>query len=178
MCPQTRTSVQVGFTTYINSLVLLLVRLWSQPVWSLSFVNEPGPRLSSEYPGSLLLHGGLAELPGPFSDYLSNSLSKEGESSGPRELCSRHKREEKIKETHTLMLSTPKHHPYSNQGVSWRFLFCFLRYKQDKSGGRSCAFHKTGVVNWAKERLSLGQTNICSFLLKVTQKLSSYKHLI
>lgn len=96
--------------TYINSLVLLLVRLWSQPVWSLSFVNEHGPRLSSEYPGSLLLCGGLAELPGPFSDYLSNYLSKDGESSGPRELCSRHKREEKIKETHTLMLSPPNTH--------------------------------------------------------------------
>lgn len=161
--------------TNINSLLLLLVRFWSQPIWSLSFVKEPGPRSSSEYPGSLL-HGGLAKLPGPFTDYLSNYLS-EGESSGPRELCSRHKREEKIKETHTLMLSTPKHHPYSNQGVSWRFLFCLLRCKQDKSGGRSCAFHKTGIVNWAEERLFWGKTNVCSFLFKVTQKLSSYKHL-
>lgn len=159
--------------TYMNSWLLLLVRLCSQPVWSLYFVNKPGPRLSSEYPGSLLLHGGLAELPGSSSDY----FSKEGESSGPRELCSRHKREDRIKEIHTLMPSTPKHHPYSNQGVSWRFRFCFLRCKQDKSGGRSCAFHKTGVVNWGEERLSLGQTNVCSFLFKVTQILSSYKHL-
>lgn len=150
--------------TYINPLSLLLVRLWSQPIWSPSLVNAPGPRRSSEDPGSPLFHEGLAELPGPFQWLLPALSFKGGASPGPREPCSWHKREERIKETHINTLHTkipPKHPllsppPYSNQGVSWRFLFHLWRCWQGKSGSSSCTSHKIGVVDWGEERPSLG----------------------
>ena len=94
---------------YINPLSLLPVWLWSQPIWSPSLVSVPGPRRSSEDPGSPFSMKVWQSCPGHSSDYFLNYLSNKGHPQAPgnHAVGTRGKRELK---THISTLSTPKPH--------------------------------------------------------------------